>query len=1255
MRIVIDMQGAQSTGSRSRGIGRYTLSIAKAILRNRGKHEVLLALSSLFPDTIEQIRAEFDGLLSQQDIHVWHTLSGVSRANSTNEWRRLSAEAVREAFLRSLNPDIILVTSLFEGFGDDAVTSIKRFSADHAWAAILYDLIPLIHRKPYLDNPLVNDWYMEKIQNLRRADLCLTISDSSRKEGVEHLGLPYDSCVNISTDAEEHFRKCNISPEILKNLRKKYGLTRNIVMYTGGIDHRKNIEGLIRAYARLSPELRKNHQLAIVCSVNEDNNQRLQAIAKHHGLNSGEVILTGFVSEEDLISLYNLCTLFVFPSWHEGFGLPALEAMRCGAPVIGANSSSLPEVIGLPEALFDPHSDESIACAIDHALTDAEFRNYLIEHCKVQARKFSWDDSAHKALKAMENLISERHQSHIETTEEYRRHKLAYVSPLPPERSGIADYSAELVPVLAQHYEIEVIVDQPHVADEWIKKNFPIRSTSWFMKNANHFDRVLYHFGNSASHKHMFHLLKAIPGVVVLHDFYLSNLLNYIDAIGYAPGCFRKHLFYSHGYVGLVDSIQANNQAGITWKYPCSRSVIESSIGTIVHSENSLRLASEWYGDNKNNWSVIPLMRFPISASDRTKARKYLGISETDFIVCSFGVIGPTKLSHRLMQAWLDSELSRLDNSRLIFVGQNSPDDYGIELIASIKKLSKNNNIQVTGWVDRETYQSYLAAADLGVQLRTLSRGETSAAVLDCMNHSLPTIVNNNGSMADLDDAAVWKLPDNFDTQELTHALETLWRDGDRATQLGKKARIWVLENHNPVKCAALYKIAIEEFYERNRNVLNDLVSTIGKFSTHQYAEHELAGLAATISRTFPPMRRAKQLLVDISELVMNDAKTGIQRVVRSIIREWLLNPPTGWKVEPVYATTTEPYRYARQFIASLLNAPSIGLLDEPVDYAPGDIFFVLDLHPQVQTAQAGFYQNLRQQGVTVKFMVYDLLCILLPDNFAPAVGNAFREWLNVVGESDGALCISKTVAEELDAWMQGKHWNRCRPFVIEWNHLGADVHNSIPTQGLPDDSDFILANIERRPSFLMVGTLEPRKGHTQVLDAFDSLWREGQDINLVIVGKVGWMVENLLERLHSHSELNCRLILLNGISDQYLEKVYCASTCLISASYGEGFGLPLIEAAQFKLPIIARDIPVHREVAGMHAYYFCDYSPEPLAQVIRMWLTLFRLGQHPRSNAMPWLTWHESAQLLAGKVLNRQHNINQAIISQGTLANSTH
>jgi glycosyltransferase involved in cell wall biosynthesis len=267
--------------------------------------------------------------------------------------------------------------------------------------------------------------------------------------------------------------------------------------------------------------------------------------------------------------------------------------------------------------------------------------------------------------------------------------------------------------------------------------------------------------------------------------------------------------------------------------------------------------------------------------------------------------------------------------------------------------------------------------------------------------------------------------------------------------------------------------------------------------------------------------------------------------------------------------------------------------------------------------------------------MVYDLLCVQMPHFFPPHSDKNFSTWLSVVLESDGAVCISNSVAEELATVVnKSQRNNKNRVFKINSNHLGADLRDAQPSNDVYQDNILELEKIKNNISFLMVGTLEPRKGHLQVLDAFECLWKADMPINLVIAGKKGWMVDDLVERLSGHSELNTRLFWLQGISDKYLERVYAESTCLIAASYGEGFGLPLIEAAQHKLPVIARDIPVFREVAGDHAYYFKVEQPYQLAKAIESWLSLMNIGQHPNVDNMPWLTWYESTAQLS-KELN--------------------
>lgn len=408
MRIVIDMQGAQ-TDSRFRGIGRYTLSLTQAIVRNRGEHEIILALSGLFPDTIEPLRIAFDELLPPENIRVWYSPGPVCECEPENKWRHEVAQRIREAFLASLRPDVVHITSLFEGFADEAVTSIGIFDRQCPTAVTLYDLIPLLNPDTYLKHsPAYGQYYLRKVEDLKLASQWLAISESSAIEGREALALPTDAVVNISTACDAVFRRLEIAESEKQRLFAQVGITRPFILYSGGSDPRKNLHRLIRAYAGLPMSLRDAHQLVLAGKMPAEEIANLRHTAKSTGIGECQLLFAGYVTDDELAFFYNLCAVFVLPSLHEGFGLPALEAMSCGAAVIGANTTSIPEVIARQEALFDPHDEMAISRKLAQVLGDADFRAELAAHGLQQARKFSWDESARRAIAAFEALHSSK-------------------------------------------------------------------------------------------------------------------------------------------------------------------------------------------------------------------------------------------------------------------------------------------------------------------------------------------------------------------------------------------------------------------------------------------------------------------------------------------------------------------------------------------------------------------------------------------------------------------------------------------------------------------------------------------------------------------------------------------------------------------------------------------------------------------------------------------------------------------------------
>lgn len=1247
MRIVIDLQGAQ-TDSRFRGIGRYSLSLALAMARNAGEHEIWLVLNGGLPESIPDIRRAFEGLIPKERIRVFDIPSPVAEHDKGNAWRARAAEKIREYFIGELRPDAVLVTSLFEGYVDDGVASVGSFTSGSHTAVILYDLIPLLNPDKYLPSAQQRDYYYRKVSSLRNAGLLLAISDYSRQEALETLGLQAERVVSISTAVDDRFKPDRRSEQEIAELRRRFGITRKMVMYApGGFDARKNIDGLLAAYALLPAELRKEHQLVIASKLGETERFHLEQLRKQSGLSPDELVLTGYVQDDDLGALYSTATLFVFPSKHEGFGLPALEAMACGAPVIGSNRTSIPEVIGRDDALFDPFSPQSISDKMAEVLCSDSTRNALREHGLTHARKFSWDTSAIRALRALEvHAASGRDGSNAVVERCRKRPRLAFVSPLPPEKTGIADYSAELLPELTHHYDITLITNQPSVILAPALQALPRQSSEWLAEHANEFDRIVYQVGNSPFHTHMFELLREHPGVVVLHDFFLSGVLAYEETTGALPSIWTDALYQSHGYLALQRRYAANGVPEARETYPCNLDVLQSARGVIVHSEFSRTLARRWYGEDAgNDWKLIPLVRTPAGKAERAAARAALGIADDTYVVCSFGFVDATKCSHRLVEAWLSSQLAKDANCHLILVGENHGGTYGARLLERINSSACAHRIRITGWADVETYRRYLQAADAGVQLRSISRGETSAAVLDCMNYGLPTIVNANGSMADLPEDTVWKMPDAFSDTDLVTALEGLRGDEEKRQALSAAASNLVHTKHHPTACAQQYAEAIEDAYrnmDSDAHALVRALATIDGLPENDEAVRQLAQSVALSTSSHPALR---QLLVDVSAIARNDLQTGIERVVRAQLYELLQNPPAGFRVEPVYLSDEGGvwhYRYAHSYAKKLLGIECGDMAEQPVDAGMGDVYYGPDYYPHgtIDAAKNGLYANWRARGVEVNFLIHDILPILKPQFFPDRADSLHAKWLDsIASNADRLVCISHAVENEvIDYLRQSSNidMSRLKTAVV---HHGADIRSSVPSTGMPEDAVTTLEKLACFPSFVMVGTIEPRKGHLQALAAFEQLWSTGINVNLVIVGKEGWKplsneqrrtIPEIIERIRTNPELGKRLLWLHGISDEYLQRIYSSCACLLFASEGEGFGLPLIEAAQNKLPIIARDLPVFREVAGQHAHYFSGMSAEDLAAAISTWLRLHAEGRAPASIGMPWRTWSENARELS-------------------------
>ena len=431
----------------------------------------------------------------------------------------------------------------------------------------------------------------------------------------------------------------------------------------------------------------------------------------------------------------------------------------------------------------------------------------------------------------------------------------------------------------------------------------------------------------------------------------------------------------------------------------------------------------------------------------------------------------------------------------------------------------------------------------------------------------------------------------------------------------------------------AFDRIDVIFFNNKNKNLNEDIlqkyIDTVPDLCPHKLLEIISQRIA---EYTFP--KRENYIFLDFSILAIVDNKSGIQRVDRNIIK--YLPNVNKRKIVFVHSNekefTKQGFRYCSK-IANGIESEN----EEVIEFIRGDILFFPEL-PMLQCiGKKEYLQFLRKKGVKIINFVYDLIPIRCPETIP---NNGFKEEFkkyidSVLDYATGIICDSQFVKSDLQRYIiENRPDILLNNLKIEWIHLGSDFRKSSDfIDKLPKDSDIVFKAMESRITFLAVSTIQPHKMYDQILEAFELLWSKNQDINLVIVGQNGWDSEKLIEKILNHKEINNRLFKLTQISDEYLNKVYEKSSCFIMASKIEGFGLGIIEATYHKKPLLIRDLPVFKEIAGENAFYFSGFKGEDLANAIEQWLLLYKQNKHPKSDKIKYLTWKESIQMLSDKL----------------------
>lgn len=296
----------------------------------------------------------------------------------------------------------------------DRLLGAEAFLAPHLNFYALSGRVPsllVVHDLSFLRYPDFFSWrknvwhrQLAVVKLVNRFDRIVAISENTRRDLVELAGLPEEKISVIHSGVGSEFRPLSKDDPALAGVRKKYGLPGKFILSLGTIEPRKNIEGLIQAYELLlerRPDLAE-FELVVAGGRGWKNQQIYRRFAASP--QKDRIKFIGYVERADKAALYNLASLFVYPSFYEGFGFPPLEAMASGAPVVTSFASSLPEVAGRAALPVDPYDFGDIATAMEQVLADHELAACLRERGLVQARKFSWQDAAASYLELIRKM-----------------------------------------------------------------------------------------------------------------------------------------------------------------------------------------------------------------------------------------------------------------------------------------------------------------------------------------------------------------------------------------------------------------------------------------------------------------------------------------------------------------------------------------------------------------------------------------------------------------------------------------------------------------------------------------------------------------------------------------------------------------------------------------------------------------------------------------------------------------------------------
>jgi glycosyltransferase involved in cell wall biosynthesis len=675
----------------------------------------------------------------------------------------------------------------------------------------IYDLIPLIMHDYYIDKWSENlkIEYQRRIEKIPTwADKLIFISESAKSdfEKIDPRIIGKSIAIPLAVDHTKFWS--SLAP------RNKYKIP--YILFTGGFDPRKNMNAALEAFAYLikNNDREFDHlKFYVVCACSDKERQNYEKLAAKLGI-LDKLVLTGYIEEEDLIALYKGASVFFFPSLYEGFGLPVLEALACGLPVVTTKISSIPEIVGDLAYYCSPNDSQDMAYFLKKALQESSNGNIRRQEYVRRAKEFTWAKTGASYFKLFNNTLFA-----LDNSIKLPRQKIAYVSPWPPQRSGIANYSFEIVRHLKEYVDITLYLENP---EESNAESFglEVEDISLLPQNRGKYDCVIYHIGNNKHfHQKIYQMAWKYPGIVVVHDFNIhpflaDSFLGKKDEYLYADALIEG---YAEDGKSSYASVKSDVFYPEIWKFPMSHALVKRSIATIVHSQWVKKQLQE-----VDNVFVVPHGSIDNRTMDRsnntTILKKHFDISPDNFVISTFGFVNALKRVSQVLEAI--KVLVDLGYPVKFLIGGNLIDP-SLKIEEKIQSLGISSNVVISGYLSDENFDDCIKMSDIIINLRCPSLGESSGALMKALSYAKACLVSNYQQFTELPDSVCWKVDiGEIEVPLIVAYLEELMRNPSIRKQLGNNAAFFAANYSSYEFAAKSYATIISKVIQANQSSL---------------------------------------------------------------------------------------------------------------------------------------------------------------------------------------------------------------------------------------------------------------------------------------------------------------------------------------------------------------------------------------------------------------------------------------------------